>query len=112
MPWNPIARPTMSAEDNDPAAASTIEAAQVVDVAIEDIHRDEARDEDDGLPHCPFVNVEEVDTVAESALKVNDVVVVVVEDTHRDEERNEDDGQSHRPTISGERVAAVVVIAI
>ena len=68
IPWNPIARPTMSAEEVEPAAASTIEAAQVVDVAIdEDIHRDEARDEDDGLPHCPSVNAEEVDTVAESA---------------------------------------------
>jgi len=79
---------------------------------MEDTHRDGARDEDDGQPHCPSVNAEEIGTVTASAVEVNGVVVVVVDDTYRDEERDEDDGQFHSPTISEERVATVAAIAI
>ena len=88
-------RPASIVEEVPTVAASGTARAGVVVDAVEDAHRDGARDEDDEQLHPPTTSVEEVDTVVASETAGTDILFDVVEDAHHDEARDEDDEQPH-----------------
>jgi hypothetical protein len=101
-----------SAEEVDMVAASAAQVVDVVDVSVEDTHRDEARDEDAGQPHRHTMTAEEVDPAAASTIEVAHVVVVAMEDIQHDEARDENDGQPHCPSVNVEEVDTVAANAV
>ncbi len=101
-----------SAEDVDMMVASAAQFVDVVDVSVEDTHRDEVNDEDAGQPHRPTMSAEEVDPAAVSTIEAVHVVDVAMEDTHRDEARDEDDGQPHCLSVNAEEVYTVAASAV
>ena len=73
------------------AASETTGTGVVVD-AVDDAHRDGARDEDVEQPHPPTTSAENVNTVVASETTSTDVVVDVVEDPRCDNARDDHDG--------------------
>ena len=65
----------VNAEEVDIVAESALEVNDVVVVVVEDTHRDEERNEDDGQSHRPTISEERVATVAIIAIEVADAVI-------------------------------------